>query len=256
MPIDTVREDIKGTIKSIHQAAESAHRGATYPVARSFYEKTFFKGQELPPVIDGLPLFEGKTMDQWMIEREKDGPFTILDIGCGNGNSLRTIKEKHNKADVLGISIRRFEPLQIELSRLTIGDASFLSKHYSPNSFDFIYSYETFRWVGRPFVNLLPKIYRVLKPEGKAFLDTANIWPIDGIDDLSLLQRWLGEQGYQFEFNLGRESSSEIRKCSFKKTASIKGGSLFIPVTYYTDPFGNLRARFDEGKAADIAARI
>lgn len=252
MPVNTVREDLRGLIKSVHHAAESARVRGPYPVARSFYEKTFFRGQELPPVLDGLPLFRGKTIDQWMAEKGLDGQFAILDIGCGTGNTLKTIKERHSEADPYGISIRRFEPLQIDPSHLVIDDASFLGKHYVPNTFDFLYSYETFRWIGRPFVNMLPKVYRVLKPDGKAFLDTANIWPVDEIDDLFLLEQWLGKQGYEFEFTTGGGHNLEVRKCSFKKTANVKNGNLLIPLTYYTDSHDNLRLRFDEEKAKNF----
>lgn len=246
-------EYLRQTVKDLENHAESGRLGGNYPFGRGFYEKNLYKGKEQPAIIEDLPKFGGRTIDRWMAERAKDGKFTILDIGCGDGNALRTIEEKYPEAEGYGISIHKFEPLQIDSSHIATGDASYLGRYYNPDTFDFVYSYQTLRWIGRPLSNILPKIYRLLKPNGKAFLHTADIWPFDKVDKVNQLDVWLKKRGYNFEFVA--IDGFQVTRCSFEKTPT-GNGRLYLPLSYRIDPYGNPFLQFDPRKAEAFNKRL
>lgn len=94
-------------------------------------------------------------------------PHKILDLGCGNGNILKTLEEKTD-ADLYGLDLSENMIKEAEKNlnsdvNLTIGDAEKLP--YSDNKFDVVICNASFHHYTKPEI-VLKEIKRILKKNG------------------------------------------------------------------------------------------
>jgi len=103
---------------------------------------------------------------------------SYLDVGCGDGSIAMDMGNTLNSKEVIGVDICH-ESLEsaIENRRLTRTLCLDISKEKLPlpdGSVDFVYAGEVIEHLMDPD-NLLDEIYRVLRQEGVAIIDTPNL---------------------------------------------------------------------------------
>jgi SAM-dependent methyltransferase len=96
----------------------------------------------------------------------------ILEVGCGKGIAINELAKKNKNKTFYGIDIC-LDKFQIEKNRknvkLKLNDAHHLD--FPDNSMDLIYSFMTFPYI-LDKLKALREIYRVLKPNGIAIIDS------------------------------------------------------------------------------------
>lgn len=109
-----------------------------------------------------------KCMYDEILERIlKINPQNVLDIGCGNGNILKLLKEKTNSA-LYGIDLsdKMIAEAEKKLGKdvnLTVGDAEYLP--YNDGQFDVIICNASFHHYPNPKI-VLKEVKRILKKNG------------------------------------------------------------------------------------------
>lgn len=114
--------------------------------------------------------------------RTKDPAFStpgrMLDIGCGNGWFIYTMRQK-------GWDVRGVEPSKAGAEagrisgKLDIHHGDLLTANYPSDYFDYVRSNHSFEHIPNPN-EILDEIYRILKPGGKAFIGVPNINSVNG----------------------------------------------------------------------------
>lgn len=104
-------------------------------------------------------------------------PGRMLDIGCGNGWFIFKMRKK-------GWDVKGVEPSKAgaeagrKMANLDIHHGDLLSANYPSGHFDYIRSNHSFEHIPNPN-EILPEIYRILKPGGKVFIGVPNINSFD-----------------------------------------------------------------------------
>lgn len=112
---------------------------------------------------------------------------TVLDIGCGGGNTLQRMAEYVTNGHLVGIDYaetsveasRAFNAHLIEAGRMEVLQASVEALPFDDAHFDKIVTVESFYFWPRPEESL-KEVCRVLKPDG-TFLLLAEIYGRDGL---------------------------------------------------------------------------
>lgn len=99
-------------------------------------------------------------------------PGIFLDIGCGSGEYLYTMRAKGWV--VRGVEPSIFGAEEGRKSGLDIFKGTLLEANLKANSFDYIRANHSFEHVPNP-VEVMNEIYRILKPGGKLFIGVPNI---------------------------------------------------------------------------------
>jgi SAM-dependent methyltransferase len=139
-------------------------------------------------------------------------PGCMLDIGCGNGWFIYTMRNK-------GWDVKGVEPSKAgaeagrRMANLDIHHGDLLSANYPSGRFDYIRSNHSFEHIPNPN-EVLREVHRILKPGGKAFIGVPNINSFNG--------KVFGPHWYYFgapvhTFNYSDKTLSELlRKHGFK----------------------------------------
>lgn len=99
----------------------------------------------------------------------------LLDIGCGNGDSIEVIKDKFEKVygcDISETALHKAMQRGIECTCTDLNGSSRLP--YQDESFNNVILLEVLEHLFNP-LNQLKEIYRVLKPVGQLILTTPNV---------------------------------------------------------------------------------
>lgn len=103
-----------------------------------------------------------------------------MDLGCGNGRLLKSLKQSDNKFYYLGVD---FSQSLIDEAKKAHPDTRFIVSdmtdlHFDPESFDMIFMIASFHHLPtrRERLELLFKINRWLKPGGYLFMTNWNLW--------------------------------------------------------------------------------
>ncbi len=106
-----------------------------------------------------------------------DKPYTILDLGCGSGESLNYFKKLNSKLEWYGIDIENSP----EVMSRTMSSEKFITFNgidipFEDNNFDLVYCRQVFEHVKKPR-DLLAEVKRVLKPGGYLIGSTSHLEP-------------------------------------------------------------------------------
>ncbi|MBV9605286.1 MAG: class I SAM-dependent methyltransferase [Solirubrobacterales bacterium] len=179
-----------------------------------------------------------QTLADRYVERElgrpADGPWRVLDLGCGAGNSVDVFRARDPEVQWVGLDV----PGSPEGQLRTRTDARFetfdgLAMPFEDGAFDLVYCKQVLEHVRRP-EPLLAEVHRVLRPGGwfagstsqlepyhslslwnytpigfVALLEHAHLEPIElrpGIDGLTLIAWRLAGNHHYFHRWWGRES--------------------------------------------------
>ena len=112
-----------------------------------------------------------------IIDKLSDVQFSnILDVGCGTGEILRTVRTLYPTVSLFGIDISRemlkqAEEKELDNAKLYLGDAEYLP--FENNKFDLLICTDSFHHYPNP-QKVIDEFYRVLKHNG--YLLLADFW--------------------------------------------------------------------------------
>lgn len=177
-----------------------------YPETYYSYQDVFNKPNSLKQFVRRLLGITIATKDPVFSE-----PGRVLDIGCGTGNFLYTIRERG--WETYGVELNT---AAAELGRRSAGldifPGNVIDAHYPDNYFDYIRSNHSFEHIANPN-EVLDEIYRILKPDGKLMIGVPNI---DGINVKLFRRYWwyLGAPVHTFNYST-RTLPMLLRKHNF-----------------------------------------
>jgi SAM-dependent methyltransferase len=170
----------------------------------------------------------GRTMS------EMDGPVSLLDLGCGTGESRDVFVALSAETRWRGVDIAASP----EVDSRT-GDASDIDTYdgvnlpYSAASFDVVYSRQVFEHVRRPH-ELMSEVARVLKPGGYLVGSVAYLEPYHSLSTFNFtpfgMQYLIGQSGLQPEllhhscdvfFTIARQWFNKARFMEFFRSKSL-----------------------------------
>ena len=105
----------------------------------------------------------------------------VLDIGCGDGNEVKSLASQCMPYKIMGIDPSVKEPAGGDNWLISNGDAENLS--FEDNTFDAVYSKNAFEHI-KDIRKTLLEVKRVLKPQGRFYCRFGDIWTsIQGYHD-------------------------------------------------------------------------
>lgn len=151
---------------------------------------------------------------------DRENP-TILDIGCGGGNTLRLLSEKYPDSRLYGIDYSpvsvaksiEYNHEDVEKGKLQVTEGSVADMPYEEGSFDLITTVESFYFWPEP-VESLKEVRRVLKKNGTFYL-IADIYEKEGLPEEArqniLRYHLLNPTPEEFRSLFGQAGFREIR---------------------------------------------
>lgn len=118
-----------------------------------------------------------RTLYPHITDRLSDIPFnTVLDVGCGTGEILNTIKNRFPAVSLYGIDIseemlEKSKEKLLNTAELSLGDAELLP--YESDYFDLLICSDSFHHYPNP-QKAIEEFYRVLKTDGHLLM--ADFW--------------------------------------------------------------------------------
>lgn len=106
----------------------------------------------------------------------RDGPLTILDLGCGAGDLVRAINGAYSQAVCIGLDIPDSPEVRERKKGGNFVTFDGVRVPFASSSFDFVVSRQVLEHVERP-EELLSEVARVLKPGGQFFGSTSHLEP-------------------------------------------------------------------------------
>ena len=105
------------------------------------------------------------------------GIHTVMDLGCGSGDSVDFFREKNEEVRWVGVDIEG-SPEVMQRTRADAEFRTFDGVHvpFESDSFDLVYSRQVFEHVRRP-AELLREVQRVLRPTGLFVGSTSHLEP-------------------------------------------------------------------------------
>jgi SAM-dependent methyltransferase len=122
--------------------------------------------------------------------------FAVLDLGCGVGTFLQSLKERFSNVDVLGITAADFRPTRYNNKGLKVPDAEYVVANLEnlnqipalkDRKFDLIVSSVTFKHLSDP-LGVLCQAYDLLNEKGILIVDQFNLNGIPGEDYLRIFK--------------------------------------------------------------------
>lgn len=136
---------------------------------KHFDDQAAYYDEKATTVVSKFPkmcyVFGEKELQRYRTER-------LLDLGCGTGEMIRLLREKHPHMMLWGLDlspemIRMAKEKQIPNVDFRVGDAEFLP--YPDQSFDVVLCMQSFHHYPNPEA-VLKEVYRVLRPGGRFLL--------------------------------------------------------------------------------------
>ena len=177
-----------------------------YPVTYYSYQDFYEKKQSFFKRFVKKYLLNIRTFDPVF-----KSPGKMLDIGCGSGQFLFSMKKKG--WEVHGVEVNEnAAKLGNELENLNIHIGSLLTSNYETDSFDYIRSNHSFEHMTNP-KEVLTEIHRILKPGGKLLIGVHNI---DSFNARFFKKYWwyLGAPTHTFNYSVATLSKM-LDQCGF-----------------------------------------
>lgn len=138
-----------------------------------------FKNERTLPSVDLVGRIEGIN------------PSTILDVGCGPGNSTRVLAARWQAADILGIDN---SPAMIEKARQDYPSQKWeaMDARNIAGRYDLVYSNATLQWIG-DHASLLPSLFSLVNSGGALAVQIPSYFEMPvkrAIDRVAADRRW------------------------------------------------------------------
>jgi SAM-dependent methyltransferase len=177
-----------------------------YPETYYSYQDFFKKPSALKELVRKLLLIRIGTKDPAF-----PAPGRMLDIGCGSGNFLYTMRERG--WETYGVELNaQAAALGKECAGLEIFPGNLLDAHFPSAHFDYIRANHSFEHIANPN-EVLREIHRILKPSGKLMIGVPNI---DGLNAKLFRTYWwyLGAPVHTFNYSV-KTLSQMLQKHQF-----------------------------------------
>lgn len=190
----------------------------------------------------------GENVSKFLDKISFDKPFSLLDIGCGNGWVVRKISSDPNCRKAIGIDKSKKMIIQAKKNKKNPNEEYFhtdIESWKHTKKFDFIFSMESI-YYSDSIEKALKKIYKFLKPGGKFFCG------MDFYTDNKATSKWSEmmkiqmhlhskKEWRQFFINAGFETrTKQIKDMKSRKKWKREFGTLFIigkkPKREYSNP--------------------
>ncbi len=123
-------------------------------------------------IISDNPLFQRTLKAYHLISKEIHGD--VLEIGCGEGYGIDLIIQKSKSLTVIDKSKHVLDKIKKRHNKIKVLHQNIPPlSHLKDNSFDFVISFQVIEHIKDSNL-FLKEIYRVLKPNGKAYITTPN----------------------------------------------------------------------------------
>ena len=166
-----------------------------------------------------MEIEHGKNVSKFLRSIKFEEPFIFLDVGCGNGWTVRKIAEEENCNKAVGIDKSEKMIEQANKNKTSSKEKFIVTDIESMNSkmkFDFIFSMEAL-YYSDSIENTLVKIYRILKPGGQFFCGT------DFYTENEATRRWAEIMKVQMHLHSKKEWKDMFKDAGFSvKTKQIK----------------------------------
>ena len=166
-----------------------------------------------------MEIEHGKNVSKFLRSIKFEKPFVFLDVGCGNGWTVRKIVEEKNCKKAVGIDKSEKMVEQANKNKISSKEKFIATDIESMNSrtkFDFIFSMESL-YYSDSIENALAKIYKILKPGGQFFCGT------DFYAENKATRRWAEIMKIQMHLHSKTEWKKMFKDAGFSvKTKQIK----------------------------------
>ena len=166
-----------------------------------------------------MEIEHGKNVSKFLRSIKFEKPFVFLDVGCGNGWTVRKMAEEKNCKKAVGIDKSEKMIEQANKNKTSSKERFIVTDIESMNprmKFDFIFSMESL-YYSDSIENALAKIYRILKPEGQFFCGT------DFYTENKATRRWAEVMKIQMHLHSKKEWKEMFKEVGFSvKTKQIK----------------------------------
>ncbi|ABX12525.1 class I SAM-dependent methyltransferase [Nitrosopumilus maritimus] len=161
----------------------------------------------------------GKNVSKFLNSISFDGPFTFLDVGCGNGWVVRKIAKENNCKRAIGIDKSKKMIIQAK-KKIVSKKEGFVHTDIESwkygGKFDYIFSMEAL-YYSDSIEEALKKIFKMLKPGGQFFCGT------DFYTDNKATARWKDVMKIQMHLHSKKEWKEFFKNAGFQiKTKHIK----------------------------------
>ncbi|MDH5569150.1 MAG: class I SAM-dependent methyltransferase [Nitrosopumilus sp.] len=166
-----------------------------------------------------MELEHGKNVSKFLQTISFDKPFTLLDVGCGNGWVVKKIATKKNCKKAIGIDKSKKMIIQATQKKDSSKEEYIHTDIESMNykgKFDFVFSMESLYYADSIEV-ALKKIFKLLKPGGIFFCGT------DFYSDNKATAKWARIMKIQMHLHSKKEWKEFFKKIGFiVKTKQVK----------------------------------
>ena len=166
-----------------------------------------------------MELEHGKNVSKFLQTISFDKPFTLLDVGCGNGWVVKKIATKKNCKKAIGIDKSKKMIIQATQKKDSSKEEYIHTDIESMNykgKFDFVFSMESLYYADSIEV-ALKKIFKLLKPGGIFFCGT------DFYSDNKATAKWARIMKIQMHLHSKKEWKEFFKKIGFTvKTKQVK----------------------------------
>jgi SAM-dependent methyltransferase len=176
----------------VQQLIDESFQLRVLPLHKGMFESKYhnylFVGSEEYTFDDREMSLVGQSAIEIAEQFSKKERFDALDLGTGNGRFLKSLKDRFNNVDVLGVTAADFRDTRYASNAFRIPDEEYVVGNIEnlnqlpslqDRKFDFITSHVTFRHLSDP-VGVICQAYEFLKPNGLMILDEFTLNGISG----------------------------------------------------------------------------
>lgn len=171
----------------------------------------------------------------------------LLDVGCGDGRALASIKKQRPDIRLWGIDISDVSFLLPAGVEFTLGSAEDLTQHYKPDTFDAVVCRHVIEHLVSP-LSLISGIREVLRPGGRVLMETPNwtrlFMPFSFLyfwNDYTHIRPYTSASMHRMflDFQFSVDSLNTLSSCGWHTPKYLKGSKVSIESTASSEPSPN-----------------